>query len=87
MKCELLEDMVDIEVKIRTLQGTHTLTEDREYCTLKLRPWGGQVKPFEAFKVELSRYIKRRETIATATTASVTPILRRQKRKRKKGNT
>ena len=38
VKCELLEDMVDVEVKIRTLQGTHTLKEDREYQTLKFRP-------------------------------------------------
>ena len=29
VKCELPEDTVDIEVKIRTPQGTHTLKEDR----------------------------------------------------------
>ena len=74
VKCKLPEDMVNVEVKIRTLQGTHTLKENREYCTLKFRLWRGQGKPFKTLKVTLSRYIKRKETVAIATAASVTCI-------------
>ena len=74
VKCELLIDTVDLEVKIRTFQGTHSLKEDREYHTPKFRPLGSQVKPFEALKVRLSRCIKRRETVAAATAAFVALI-------------
>ena len=84
LKCELPEDMVDVEVRIRTFKGTHTLKEGREYFTLKFRPWGGQVKPFEVLKVKLSRYIKRRETITAAATASVAPIFKKAQEEEEK---
>ena len=76
MKCELPEDTVKVDIKIRTFRGIHTLKDNRDYCTLMFRPWGSQVKPFEVLKVKLSRYVKRRETIAAAATASVAPILK-----------
>ena len=79
VKYELLENTVDIEVRVRTLPGTHTPKEDREYCTLKFRIWEGNVKPFEVLKVRLSRYIKRREMV-TAAAASVTPIFNKKKK-------
>ena len=37
------------------------------------------MKPFEALKVTLARYIKRRETVAAAATISVTPIFNQEK--------
>ena len=82
VKCKLLEDTIDVEVRVRMVWGTHTLKEDREYHTLKFKPWGDQVKPFEALQVRLSRYIKRSETVAATTTASVAPIFEKQKRKK-----
>ena len=40
LKCELPEDIDDVEVRIKTFRDTHKLKEDGEYCTLKFRPWG-----------------------------------------------
>ena len=37
--CPLLEDMVDVQVRIRTHGRTHTLKEDWEYCSLKVKTW------------------------------------------------
>ena len=37
--CELPEDTIDVMVKVRTMQGMHTLKEDRDNCTLKFRLW------------------------------------------------
>ena len=44
IKCKLLEDMVDVHVRIRTIQGIQTLKEDQEYCALKFKPWEGKAK-------------------------------------------
>ena len=77
VKCELPEDAVDAQVRIRMFLGTHTLKEDREYHNLKFKPWGGQVKPFNALKVGFPRYVKRRETVAAAAATSVTPIFKK----------
>ena len=52
--CELSEDTIDVLVKIRTLWGIHTLKEDWEHCTLKLRPLAGKAKPIEVLNVRLS---------------------------------
>ena len=85
VRCELPEDTVDVEVRIRTLGGTHTLKEDRVYCTLKFRLRGGQVKPFEALKVRLSGYIKTRETV-TAASSPATPIFKKAQEEEEKGS-
>ena len=86
LKCDLLEDTVDVEVRIKTFRGTHTFKEDREYGTLNFRPRGSQVKPFEELKVRLSRYMKRREAITAATaTATVAPIFKKAQEEEEKG--
>ena len=60
------------------------LKEDRDNCTLKFRLCNVRLKPFEALRARLNRYVKRRETAATATAASVAPVLE-QARKREGG--
>ena len=82
MKCELPEDMVDVHVRIRTLWGTHTLKEDREYQALKFKPWGGKAKPFKALQSRLSRYINGRETVAAIPATSVAPKFTKGQEKR-----
>ena len=72
VKCQLSEYTVDVHVRIRTLQGTHTLKEDWEYCALKFKPWGSKAKPFKALWEKLSQYIHGRESDAAAATP-VTP--------------
>ena len=73
MKCKLLEDMVDVYVRIRTLHSTHMLQEDRKYLALKFQLWRGKSKPLKALQTKLSRYIHGRETVASATAAPVSP--------------
>ena len=70
--CELPEDTIDVTVKVRTLWGTHTLTENRDNHTFKFRWWSMITKPFETLRARLNRYVKRRETVAAA--ASVSPV-------------
>ena len=55
IKCQLMEDMIDVHVKIRTLRGTHTLKEDWDYCSLKFKPWGAKAKLFKTLQVRLSK--------------------------------
>ena len=73
IRCELPEDTIDVIVKVRTMWGTHILKEDRDNCTLRFRPWSMRMKPFKVLGTRLNRYVKRRETVATAA-ASVAPV-------------
>ena len=33
--CQLPEDTVDVQVRVRTHRGTHTLKKDCQYCSLQ----------------------------------------------------
>ena len=84
LRCELPEDTVDVQVRIRTFRGTHTLKEDREYHILKLRPWEVRSNPSKSLKLDLYRYMKRRETIAAAAATTVAPIFKKGQEEEKK---
>ena len=67
--CDLPEDTIGIDLKIRTIQGINTYKEDSDSRTNKFRPWGLHVTPFKPLKEKMVKFI-RREATTTATTPS-----------------
>ena len=48
--CELLEQMMDVMLKVRTGTGEHTFREDIYTHTLKNRRWNNELRPFWSLK-------------------------------------
>ena len=81
--CQLPEDMVDEQVRVRTCRGTHTLKEDGEYHSLKFKPWGNTPKSFKTPQESLYRYIYGWDVDAVTTSATpINPENKDQERRR-----
>ena len=59
--CDLPEDVVLLIVKVKTKTGNHTLVEDTEKWTEKLRPWKKPTKGLETNSQKASRDIDTQE--------------------------
>ena len=46
LSCNLLEDTIDVDLKVCTLLGIHMYNKDRCAQVIKCSPWGTEVKPF-----------------------------------------
>ena len=56
--CDLPEDTIDIDFKIKTIRGIHTYKEDHDLGTNKFRPWGLHVTQFEPLKEKMAKFIR-----------------------------
>ena len=50
LRCNLLRDTIDIELKICTLRGNHIYGKDRRSQVNKYSPWGSEITPFPSLK-------------------------------------
>ena len=55
-QCALLEDMIDVEVTIWTVDGIHTYRRDRTTRAASYSPWSRQVKPFPSLRKKIAEY-------------------------------
>ena len=54
--CVLLEDMMDVEVTIWTVDGIHTYRRERMTTTASYSPWSRQVSPFSSLRKKIDNY-------------------------------
>ena len=48
-RCQLPVEMVDVEVKVKTMQGIHTFQRDRTSQVIKCNPWSTRLCPYCSF--------------------------------------
>ena len=56
--CNLLEDTVDVQLKVCTLQGIHSYKKDRSTQIYQVHPWGMEVKPFSSLQRKMTEYLR-----------------------------
>ena len=48
--CTLLEDMIDVDITVHMLKGTHTFRKDRSTQVSRCSPWGTEGRPFPSLR-------------------------------------
>ena len=56
--CQLPVEMVDVEVKVRTMQGIHTFRRDRTSQVIKCNPWSTKLHPYPCFIWKMKTYLE-----------------------------
>ena len=60
-KCTLLEDMIDVDLKVCMLKGIHTFKKDNKSQTSRC-PWGAEVQPFFTLRKKIIEFMHKRQT-------------------------
>ena len=60
--CNLLQDIIDVNITICTLKGIHTFRRDCTTQISKCSPWGLEVRPFPSLQ-KMRDYIEERQAI------------------------
>ena len=63
LSCQLLKDIIDIELMVRTLKGIHTYRRDCNIQTSSCSPWSSQVHPFPSLIKKMEAYMEERRNI------------------------
>ena len=61
--CKLLEDPIDVEVTLHTLNRIHTIRKDHNTKASMCSPWGTQVRPSHPYRKKMKEYIEERQKI------------------------
>ena len=62
--CELLEQTVDVLLKVRMKTGEHTFREDVYTHTLKCHSWNNELKPFRSLKRRVANIFQKRNSLS-----------------------
>ena len=65
LRCNLLNDTIDIDLKIHTLRGIHTCKKDRSSHINRYSPWGSEITPFPSLKKKMIEFVRQREATTT----------------------
>ena len=57
-RCHLLVEMVDLEVRITSMQGTHTFRRDRTCQLMKCHPWSTRLCPHPTIIKKMKTYLE-----------------------------
>ena len=57
-RCHLPVEMVDVEVQITSMQGTHTLRRDRTCQIIKCNPWSTRLHPHPTLIKKIRTYLE-----------------------------
>ena len=57
-KCHLSVEMVDVEVRITSMQGTHMFRRDRTCQLIKCNPWSTGLCPHPTITKKMKTYLK-----------------------------
>ena len=56
-RCHLPVEMVDVEVRITSMQGTHTFRRDRMCQVIKCNPWSTRLHPHPTIIKKMKTYL------------------------------
>ena len=65
LHCVLLENTMDILLKVCTRSGEHTFREDVNTRTLKYRKWNNELRPFHSLKKRVAQIFGKEIRIQT----------------------
>ena len=57
-RCHLPVEMVDVEVRIKSMQGTHTFRRDRTCQAIKCNPWSTRLHPHPTIIKKMKTYLE-----------------------------
>ena len=57
-RCHLPVEMVDVEVRITSMQGTHTFRRDRTCQVIKCNPWSTRLCPHPTMIKKMKTYLE-----------------------------
>ena len=57
-RCKLLVEVLDVEVKITSMQGTHTFRRDRTTQLIKGTPWSTRLHPHPTIIKEMKTFLE-----------------------------
>ena len=57
-RCQIPEEMVDVEVKVKTMQGIHTFRRDRTSQVIKCNPWSTRLCPYLCLIWKMKTYLE-----------------------------
>ena len=57
-RCQLPLEMVEVEVKVKTMQGIHTFQRDRTSQVIKCNPWSTRLHPYPSLIQKMKTYLK-----------------------------
>ena len=57
-RCHLSVEMVDVEVRITSMQGTHMFRRDRTYQLIKCNPWSTRLCPHPTIIKKMKTYLE-----------------------------
>ena len=57
-RCQLPVEMVDMEVKVKTMQGIYTFRRDRTSQVIKCNPWSTKLHPYPSLIWKLKTYLE-----------------------------
>ena len=57
-RCQLPVGMVDVEVKVKMMQGIHTFRRDRASQVIKCNPWSTKLCPYPSLIWKMNTYLE-----------------------------
>ena len=57
-RCQLPVEMVDMEVKVKTMQGIHTFRRDRTFQVIKCNSWSTKFCPYPSLIQKMKTYLE-----------------------------
>ena len=57
-RCQLPEEIVDMEVKVKTIQGIHTFRRDRKSQVIRCNPWSTKLCPYPFTIQKMKTYLE-----------------------------
>ena len=57
-RCPLPVEMVDVEVKVKTMQGIHTFRRDRTSQVIRCNPWSTKLHPYPSLIQQMKTYLE-----------------------------
>ena len=57
-RCQLPMETVDVELKVKTMQGIHMFRRDRTSQVIKCNPWSTRLHPYPSLIWKMRTYLK-----------------------------
>ena len=65
LSCYPLDNIIDVDLRVCTLQGIHMCKKDRSTQVIKFSPWGTEVEPFPSLQKKMLEFLRCRKISAT----------------------
>ena len=75
LNCILLDNTMDVLLKVRTKSGEHTFREDIYTRTLKYRRWNNELRPFRSLKKRVAWMFRKRNSYSDSSRGTSTQTI------------